>query len=339
VKKQAYLIPRDIRLNKVRDKDPEIIKKTAISSNELMECIASVGAQQTLLVLDVCHSGAFGQLKGTNDHYGGCGFDRLQYFSSNVSGIAIIASCKSEKVSFGFNDGSIFTNYFIESLKYLSKDEEGVYLLRLVEHLQYKMENSPQIPIFKCDNIQNSHKWLLGLPVEKTKKYRSISHREKNVEKRMGILNIKVGGISNKRKHSRRNISPRDNNKVIQPKIIPSDDELEEIKVIRKSPEKRKREIDDEWGMNRKRMKSSLPTPSSPQSTVVPIKQEDEEPTTLEDNYGDESSSTPSEAYIQYSVMNIFPKKEEKLSQDFYTLRQSQEETLISSGDIENNPQ
>jgi len=68
-KKQAYLIPSDVRVNKPRDKSPEIIKKTAISSEELMNCIHEINAQQTLLILDVCHSGAFGQLKGLEDSF------------------------------------------------------------------------------------------------------------------------------------------------------------------------------------------------------------------------------------------------------------------------------
>jgi len=170
-KKQAYLIPSDVRVNKPRDKSPEIIKKTAISSEELMNCIYDINAQQTLLILDVCHSGAFGQLKGWED--GGFkdnliesrGFESLQYFSSNIHGFAILASSKKEKGSYGSENGSIFTKHLIESLTFLSNNKEGVLLLRLVEHLQEKMEESPQTPIFKCDNLQNSHKWQVGCSI------------------------------------------------------------------------------------------------------------------------------------------------------------------------------
>jgi len=237
----------------------DIIKKTAISSLELMESIQSIGAQQTLLVLDVCHSGAFGQIKGLNgdkdrDIYGG--FESLQYFSSNVSGIAIIASSKKENVSFGFSDGSVFTQFFVNCLKTLSKNEEGVLLLRLIELLQLQMENSPQTPIFKCDNIQNSHKWLIGMKTKRNQK-KKRERREYYPQ-----LKIKEGGTYSPNQKPRR---PRREKNT--PKIIPSNsNEQSQESLIYKqprTPEKRRKRLSDDDESEKKKKKNQI-KPSSP---------------------------------------------------------------------------
>jgi len=337
-KQQAYLIPSDVRCNKRRNMEPEIIKKTAISSGEFMDSIQAIGAQQTLLVFDVCHSGAFGQLKGLNDGEGEeemnkwRGFDSLQYFSSNVGGIGIISSCKKDKVSFGFKDGSIFTKYLIKCLMALSKEEDGILLLRLVELLQLEMEESPQTPIFKCDNIQNSHKWFIGLPNDSKQRKKTSRSWIKN----FNALNIVVNGkqppkkTSKTQRRSKTSRIERRNSREEKydntPSIIPTEPMLEissEINIksdkpTRKlTPERRKRDPeDDESEKIRKRNKPNT-IPSSPQGTDTPITQEKEEPIKLED----ESSSTPIEAYISTPYNSTMSyKKDEATTQDFSTL-------------------
>jgi len=120
-KQEALILPQDIRLDKKKDGDEEIyvpIKKTAITSQELIISLSDIKAKRTLLLLDSCHSGGFGEIKGsyistifgTDDEYNVGKF--LHYFPS-VDGLAIIASCCMDELSFG---NQLVGSFFYSSL-------------------------------------------------------------------------------------------------------------------------------------------------------------------------------------------------------------------------------
>jgi hypothetical protein len=143
-----YLLPTDY--------DDYDISTTAVDSDELTKQLNLIQAERLVLILDACHSGGIGELKG-NSQRGQlkAGLTQEAYDSLAIGkGRVIMAACRPDEKSIIPPDmkNSLFTAYLLEALEGAVATEEQ--LIRVFDVFFYASENvttrtQTQHPILK----------------------------------------------------------------------------------------------------------------------------------------------------------------------------------------------
>jgi uncharacterized caspase-like protein len=141
-----YLCPVDANL--------EQIKETCISSEEFTANLRKIKADRLVVFLDSCHSGGVGEPKDANLQIKKGLSEKTYNQMANGKGRVIIASCKSNEVSWEFEnwENGLFTHYLLEGLngKAANNDKE-VYIMSLCDYISRNVpqQQSTQHPFIK----------------------------------------------------------------------------------------------------------------------------------------------------------------------------------------------
>jgi uncharacterized caspase-like protein len=141
-----YLCPVDANL--------EQIKETCISSEEFTANLRKIKADRLVVFLDSCHSGGVGEPKDANLQIKKGLSEETYNQMANGQGRVIIASCKSNEVSWEFEnwENGLFTHYLLEGLKGEAADSDGkVHIMRLCDYISQNVpqQQSTQHPFIK----------------------------------------------------------------------------------------------------------------------------------------------------------------------------------------------
>ncbi|MGZ0146078.1 caspase family protein [Kribbella sp. WER1] len=152
----SALIPVDCDLG-----DPG---QTALVEAELSAALESIKAQRLVVLIDACHSGGAGALKGIGDHEPRLGFSEksLQRLAQGA-GRVIIASSRASETSLVMRGArnSVFTEQLLEALKGQASTA-GDGLIRVFDVFTYVAEHvrravpDQQHPVFKATDLEDN---------------------------------------------------------------------------------------------------------------------------------------------------------------------------------------
>lgn len=141
-----YLCPVEANLDQ--------LKESCISSEEFTTALRAIHADRLVVFLDSCHSGGVGEPRDPNIEIQK-GLSHTTYNQmANGQGRVIIASCKSNEVSWEFEnwENGLFTHYLLEGLngKAANNDKE-VYIMSLCDYISKNVpqQQSTQHPFIK----------------------------------------------------------------------------------------------------------------------------------------------------------------------------------------------
>jgi hypothetical protein len=151
----AYLIPFDC--------DPDRLRATAISSDELTTALSAVKARRLVVLLDACHSAGVGEVKALQPAAElKAGLDEKTYSAlAKGAGRVIMASSRTAEVSLVLRGmrNSLFTHYLLEALRG-SAVSSGDGLVRVFDVFHYVSDKVPsraiQHPILKAHDVENN---------------------------------------------------------------------------------------------------------------------------------------------------------------------------------------
>jgi len=141
-----YLCPVEANLDQ--------LKESCISSEEFTTALRAIHADRLVVFLDSCHSGGVGEPRDPNIEIQK-GLSHTTYNQmANGQGRVIIASCKSNEVSWEFEnwENGLFTHYLLEGLKGEAADSDGkVHIMRLCDYISQNVpqQQSTQHPFIK----------------------------------------------------------------------------------------------------------------------------------------------------------------------------------------------
>lgn len=152
----SVLLPIDCR--------PDEISTTTLSEAEFSQALAAIPARRLVVVLDACHSGGAGSLKGTTSMSIEYGFDEkaLQRLAEGT-GRVIMASSRATETSLVLNGArnSVFTETLLEALRGQAQTSADG-LIRVFEVFNYLSEKvktkvqGRQHPIFKASDLEDN---------------------------------------------------------------------------------------------------------------------------------------------------------------------------------------
>ncbi|MFC0861636.1 caspase family protein [Sphaerimonospora cavernae] len=163
----SALIPVDCRLDNLTG--------TSLLEAEFSEALSSIRAGRLLVLLDACHSGGAGILKGSQPVEPRSGFDEksLQRLAQGI-GRVIISSSRASEVSFVLPGArnSVFTNHLLQALKGKARTN-GDGLIRVFDIFNFVAEQVPrtvanQHPIFKASDVEDNFPVALDLGGKKS---------------------------------------------------------------------------------------------------------------------------------------------------------------------------
>jgi hypothetical protein len=133
---------------------------TAISGAEFADKIMAIPAQKKLVLLDCCHAGGIGRIKGKPLTKSPLPPEAVDLFSEG-EGYVLIASSKKEEYSLAGNPYSVFTGVLIEALcgKGVAEKDGYVRVADLAGHTREKVpkltkgEQHPILHFEKADNF------------------------------------------------------------------------------------------------------------------------------------------------------------------------------------------
>ena len=169
---ESYLLPTDISQD---------FAQTGFSNTELSLVLNEIPARKVIVILDCCHAGGIGQLKGTSSNLSfKSGLPEKDYNAlASGYGKLIIASSRDSENSitqFG-EDNSLFTKHLLAGLKGAAASDDGfVRVFDLFHYLQPKVKEDSrgmQNPFFKAYVEEN-------FPVAFNNKYKELLGIEKN---------------------------------------------------------------------------------------------------------------------------------------------------------------
>ena len=145
-----YICPVDAR------KDD--LNSTAISSVNLTTAIKAIKAKQVVVLLDACHSGGVGEIRGAGEIKSGLSSEAYDKLATG-EGRVVIASCRPDEVSYELREmrNGLFTYYLLEGLRGEAASSDGsVRIFSLFEYLsRWVPRRKPQNPIIKMTATQN----------------------------------------------------------------------------------------------------------------------------------------------------------------------------------------
>lgn len=152
----SVLLPVDTRYDD--------FSSTTLSEAEFTEALAAISTQRLVVVLDACHSGGAGSLKGAHfkDFEGGFEEKTLERLAQGT-GRVIIASSRATETSLVLSGArnSVFTGCLLEALRGRGgTGSDG--LIRVFEVFDYVSESvsrtvpGHQHPIFKASNLEDN---------------------------------------------------------------------------------------------------------------------------------------------------------------------------------------
>lgn len=144
---QQYLVPYDCT--------PDDLAGTAITGDQMSAMLSAIRAARLLAIFDCCHSGGAGDPKtllpaielGFSDDY----YQAL----AQGSGRVVIASCRSEELSWTLYDmnNSLFTHYLLEALRGQAKTlgDGRIHVFDIFRHV------AEHVPVRAAQVQQNQH--------------------------------------------------------------------------------------------------------------------------------------------------------------------------------------
>lgn len=151
----SALIPVDSRLDD--------LPGTTLTEKEFSKALSAIQAARLIVVLDACHSGGAGVLKGDQATQINLGFDEksLQRLAQGV-GRVIIASSRVSEFSYVHPGArnSVFTGHLLEALTgHASTNGDG--LIRVFDIFNYVTENvrrniTDQHPVFRASDVEEN---------------------------------------------------------------------------------------------------------------------------------------------------------------------------------------
>jgi hypothetical protein len=151
-----YLLPVDVSYT-----TEETLAQTAISGSEFAQAIKSLSSQRIVIILDCCHAGGIGQLKGAlpsayksglpNDYY-----DMLKQGRGRV----ILVSSRGNESAYVMPNAhnSLFTQHLLAGMRGGAHSDDGVIrIFDLFEYVQPRVtaDQPMQHPIFKAEVEEN----------------------------------------------------------------------------------------------------------------------------------------------------------------------------------------
>lgn len=145
------------------DCDPADISATVLSEVEFSSALARIKAERLVVLIDACHSGAAGSLKGTGDipdfGFNEKSLDRL----AQGTGRVLIASSRASETSLVLEgaSNSLFTEHLVGALRGGARTH-GDGLIRVFEvfnHVAEKVRGAApgrQHPIFKASDLEDN---------------------------------------------------------------------------------------------------------------------------------------------------------------------------------------
>jgi hypothetical protein len=139
--------------------DTHDLERTAISGAEFADKITAIPAQKKLVLLDCCHAGGVGEIKGVPLRKSPLPAEAVDLFSKG-SGYVLIASSTDDEYSFTGNPYSVFTGVLIEALcgKGVAKKDGYVRVADLALHTREhvpKLTKDKQHPILHFKEADN----------------------------------------------------------------------------------------------------------------------------------------------------------------------------------------
>lgn len=124
--------------------DPAQFKTTAVSGIEFTNKIQALTAKKVIVVLDCCHAAGMPAEKGLDQSFvKSAAPPTLLQAMEHGSGRVVVASSRSDEVSFGGNPNSIFTACLLEALTgQAARDADGY--ARILDVLSYLFAQVPQ---------------------------------------------------------------------------------------------------------------------------------------------------------------------------------------------------
>jgi hypothetical protein len=141
------------------ESDPDNLQSTAISSSELSKAIKSIPAKQVVVLLDACHSGGVGDLKGEHSTIKSGLSENAYNELAGGEGRVVIASCKPSEVSWELVDmrNGLFSNFLLKGMHNEAVDHEGaVRIFTLFDYISQEVPKyRPQTPMIKLTADRN----------------------------------------------------------------------------------------------------------------------------------------------------------------------------------------
>jgi len=135
------------------------LEETAVSGAEFAQKIMAIPAQKKLILLDCCHAGGIGKIKGVALAKFPLPPEAVNLFKEG-EGYVLIASSQRDEYSFTGNPYSVFTGVLIEALcgKGVTEKDGYVRVADLAGHTREKVPSlteGKQHPIFHFKNADN----------------------------------------------------------------------------------------------------------------------------------------------------------------------------------------
>jgi hypothetical protein len=140
------------------------LKNTALEEKEFSDALSQIKSKRLLVLIDACHAGGAGVLKGENEQAVAFGFAEksLQRLAQG-SGRVIMASSRASETSLIMpgSRNSVFTERLIEALRGRARTA-GDGLIRVFDVFNYVAEQVAQTvsgrqhPVFKASDLENN---------------------------------------------------------------------------------------------------------------------------------------------------------------------------------------
>jgi hypothetical protein len=140
------------------------LEKTTLPEAEFTAALAAIKAKRLMVLIDACHAGGAGHLKGNDNRDFRFGFDEKSLHRlAQGSGRVIIASSRASETSIVLRGerNSVFTGRLLEALKGKALTQ-GDGLIRVFEVFNYVSEQvkrtvpGEQHPIFKTSDLEDN---------------------------------------------------------------------------------------------------------------------------------------------------------------------------------------
>ncbi len=152
-KERSWLLPHDF--------DPQDVATTALSSNEIVTMLDAAGGSRQVVMVDACHAGGVGSLKGDRALPKGIGRGAIDDLGKGA-GRALLTSSRADEYSsvLPAARNSVFTGALLEGLGGATIDR-GDGLIGVLDVFQYVADTVPtrvddQHPVFHAMDLENN---------------------------------------------------------------------------------------------------------------------------------------------------------------------------------------
>lgn len=162
-RERSWLLPYDAKL--------AALTATALSSDEIADLLDTLPPRRQVLMIDACHAGGIGTIKGTAAVPKGFGKSGIETLSTGA-GRALLTSSRADETSgilFGARN-SIFTTALIEAMNgaAIDRGDGQIGVLDVFEYVSRQVpRHADQHPVFHAGSLEGNFSIVQRLPAPK----------------------------------------------------------------------------------------------------------------------------------------------------------------------------